>query len=230
MTLTFLSPAGALLTLGIVAPLVALLFVRRRARRMRGRLGLSEPSVRRLGATLVALLFASALVGLAAAAARARAGEDVARSDGCRGVVVLDVSRSMLAQTGSGSPRRFYRAKNAANKACGPRCRACPVGIASMTTRVLPHLFPGTNEDVFRQRSTGRSASSGLLRRAASRRSRPTSVRSGRSAACGTSRRPRRDDSWLSSRTARAQRSRTRGSVRSSAPTCDRTDLRPFLG
>ena len=62
--------------------------------------------------------------------------------------LVLDVSRSMLAQTDSGSPRRFDRAKNAANE-FRASLSGVPVGIASMTTRVLPHLFPGTNEDVF---------------------------------------------------------------------------------
>ena len=61
---------------------------------------------------------------------------------------VLDVSRSMLAQADTGSPTRLDRAKAAAST-FRASLSGTPVGIASMTTRVLPHLFPGANEDVF---------------------------------------------------------------------------------
>jgi len=148
MTLVFLTPVGTLLMLGVVVPLVALLVVRRRARRLRRALGVSEPSIRRLATLLVALLAASVLVGLAAAqpvleqtkTARVRTDAEV--------FFVLDVSRSMLAQDGRASPRRLDRAKAAAST-FRASLSGVPVGIASMTSRVLPHLFPSANQDVF---------------------------------------------------------------------------------
>jgi hypothetical protein len=63
--------------------------------------------------------------------------------------MVIDISRSMLAQRSPADPARLERAKVAA-----ARLRASlpgvPVGIASLTNRVLPHLFPSADDDVFR--------------------------------------------------------------------------------
>jgi hypothetical protein len=157
MTLTFLTPLGILLALGVLVPLLAVFLVRRHARRVRRTLGLSEPSKRRLLVSLVALLVAGVLVGLAAAQPVVEQQESLEVRTDAEVWVVLDVSRSMLAQDGTGSARRFDRAKTFAS-----RLRASlsdmPVGIASMTSRVLPHLFPGANADVFEatlQRSLG---------------------------------------------------------------------------
>jgi len=148
MTFTFLTPVGALLMLAVVVPLVALLLVRRRARRVRGALGMSEPSIRRLVISLLSLLVASALVGLAAAQPVLEQTKTLRVRTNTEAWFVLDVSRSMLAQTGTGSPTRLDRAKVAAS-AFRASLSGVPVGIASMTTRVLPHFFPGANEDVF---------------------------------------------------------------------------------
>jgi hypothetical protein len=62
--------------------------------------------------------------------------------------VVLDVSRSMLAQQSPDSPQRIARAKQAAKqlRIDLPDVR---VGVASLTDRVLPHLFPSIDEKVF---------------------------------------------------------------------------------
>ena len=61
---------------------------------------------------------------------------------------MLDTSRSMLARSGPRSPIRYARARSAAL-----RFRSSfgdvPVGIASFTDRVLPHLFPSVDDDVF---------------------------------------------------------------------------------
>jgi len=46
-SLVFLTPTAALVALGALLPLGALLIVRRRARRVRGVLGLAEPAARR---------------------------------------------------------------------------------------------------------------------------------------------------------------------------------------
>ena len=63
-------------------------------------------------------------------------------------IVVLDTSRSMLAQTGPRS-RDPLRAGNEAALRFRAAFEDVPVGIASFTDRVLPHLFPSSDEEVF---------------------------------------------------------------------------------
>jgi len=145
----FLTPLGGLLALGAVIPLAALVAVRRRAGSIRRTVGLSRLGTRRLVAPLVALFATAGLVGLAATQPVVeRTSERGVRTD-AEAFVVLDVSRSMLAQRSVGSPMRIDRAKVAAStlRASLPDI---PVGIATLTDRVLPHLFPSADEDVFR--------------------------------------------------------------------------------
>jgi hypothetical protein len=147
-SLTFLTPLGALLALGAIVPLVALLAVRRRAERVRRIVGLAEAPVRRLLVPLGALLAAGSLLGVAAAQpVLERTSTRRVRTD-AQVFFVLDVSRSMLAQEGQGSPTRIERAKLAASD-LRTSLSDVPVGIASLTDRVLPHLFPSANVDVF---------------------------------------------------------------------------------
>lgn len=148
MTLTFLTPVGVVLALAFIVPLAALLLVRRRARRVRRALGVPEPSRRGLGVWVLCLLVASALIGLAAAQPVLAQTKTLRVRTDAEVWFVLDVSRSMLAQADTGSPTRLARAKAAAST-FRASLSGTPVGIASMTTRVLPHLFPGSNEDVF---------------------------------------------------------------------------------
>jgi uncharacterized protein (DUF58 family) len=61
---------------------------------------------------------------------------------------VLDVSRSMLARSSPGARTRLARAKSAATD-IRRSLPEYPVGVASITDRVLPHLFPSTDLDVF---------------------------------------------------------------------------------
>ena len=71
--------------------------------------------------------------------------------------VVVDVSRSMLAQRDLDSPMRIDRAKAAATS-LRASLSDVPVGVASLTDRVLPHLFPSADHDVFEatlERSVG---------------------------------------------------------------------------
>lgn len=146
--LTFLTPLGALLAVAALLPLVGLLAVRRRADRVRRTVGLSHARTRRLLVPLGAILAAAGLLGLAAA-------QPILEQTSTRRVrtdaevfFVIDVSRSMLAQTSTGSPSRIERAKAVAGelRASLPEV---PVGIASFTDRALPHLFPSADGDVF---------------------------------------------------------------------------------
>ena len=148
MTLTFLTPLAALLALGVVVPVVALLAVRRRARGIRATLALDEPPKRSLLVPLAALLAAGALLALAAAQPVVEWTRDREVRTDAEAFVVLDVSRSMLAQRSVDDPMRIERAKVAASTIRSSLSEV-PVGVASLTDRVLPHLFPSADEDVF---------------------------------------------------------------------------------
>jgi hypothetical protein len=145
---SLLTPSGLALALGIVVPLAVLLFVRRRARTVRRGLALVEPPRRMFIAAVVALLATGALVGLAAAQPVFEQTRTLRERTDAEAFVVLDVSRSMLAQSGTDSPRRFERAKTFAKtiRAALPEIR---FGVVSITDRTLPHLFPSADREVF---------------------------------------------------------------------------------
>jgi hypothetical protein len=148
MSLTVLTPIGALLALGLVIPLVAMLRARRKANRVREGLGVPAPGRRALAVPLSALVLGAALLGLAAAQPVFEWTSDRRLRTDAEAFVVLDVSRSMLAQGNVNAPTRMERAKEAATqlRAALPEVR---VGLASLTDRVLPHLFPSSDEEVF---------------------------------------------------------------------------------
>lgn len=148
MSLSFLTPTGALLALGILVPLVALFFVRRRAARVRALLELGDARARGLVAAILAVLAAGTFLGLAAAQPVVERTRTLETRTDAEAFVVLDVSRSMLARQSSGAATRLERAKSAARRlrATLPEVR---FGIASLTDRVLPHLFPSVDQKVF---------------------------------------------------------------------------------
>jgi hypothetical protein len=147
MSIGFLTPAAALIAAGVLLPLTALVAVSRRATRLRRALGVPQPPRRRLGVPLLGTFAAAALLGLAAAQpVLERTTPKRVRLD-AEAYLVLDISRSMLARE-SGSPTRFARAKAAAAQ-IRAELPGIPVGIASLTDRLLPHVFPTTDEDVF---------------------------------------------------------------------------------
>lgn len=149
MKIDFLTPLGALLALAVVLPLAAFVLVSRRAERMRRALRLPEPARGERIVPLAAFVVLAGLLGLAAAQPLLeRSTIRHVRAD-AEVIMVMDISRSMLARRSLDSPTRLERAKEAA-----ARIRAAlpdvPVGLASMTNRVLPHLFPSADPDVFR--------------------------------------------------------------------------------
>jgi hypothetical protein len=146
--LVFLTPAGVLLALGALIPLAGVFLARRRASRVRGVLGVSEPRLRTVLVALVAVVAAGVFLGVAAAQPVVERTLSTRTRTDAEAFFVLDVSRSMLARTDPESPSRIERAKQAAItlRSAFPEI---PFGIASMTDRVLPHLFPSVDEDVF---------------------------------------------------------------------------------
>lgn len=157
MSLTTLTPLGALLAVGLVVPLVALRRARRKATHVRDALGVVEPRRRELVAPLTGLVVGGVLLGLAAAQPVFEWTRDRTVRTDAEAFIVLDVSRSMLAQRDLNAPMRIARAKTAAT-AMRASLSDVPVGVASLTDRVLPHLFPSADQDVFEatlERSVG---------------------------------------------------------------------------
>lgn len=148
MDVTLLTPLGALVALAVAPPLLALRLIHRRGRAVRGAVGLPEPPRRLVGGAVLATALAAALLGLAAAQPRIEwRSERQVRTD-AEAFVVVDTSRSMLARAGLDSPVRYARAREAALR-LRRELDEIPLGIASFTDRVLPHLFPSTDPQVF---------------------------------------------------------------------------------
>lgn len=146
MSITILTPLGGLLALAGLVPLLALRTGEGHARGIARTLGLPEGGSPRAAFAAVGTI--AVLLGLAASqpvlaleqGGRVRTDAEV--------YVVLDTSRSMLAASSADARSRFERAK-----ALALRLRSelddVPVGVASLTDRVLPHLFPSTDSDLY---------------------------------------------------------------------------------
>lgn len=145
---SFLTPLDGLFVLVAIVPLAALLATERRADRIRAVLGVVGPGRRSLVPVAASLVLLPALVAVAATQPVVVRQELVHERADAQAFFVLDTSKSMLAQAAPGRPDRLDRAKKLAL-----RLRATmpdvPVGIASMTDRVLPNVMPTTDAAVF---------------------------------------------------------------------------------
>jgi hypothetical protein len=139
-----ITPLGALFALTAFVPLLVLYVRRRRLAAIRAALRLPEPTLRSLLPMLLALGAVPLLLGMAAAQPVVETTRTAPERTDAQAFVVLDVSRSMLAAGGPGAPTRFERAREIALelRASVPEV---PFGVASITDRVLPHLFPTTD-------------------------------------------------------------------------------------
>ena len=148
MQFSFASPAGALIGLAVLLPLAALLELERRSQRVRRLLGLRGARRTDLLPYAAASLATATLVALAAAQPIVAVTEpQVVRTD-IEVFVVLDTSRSMLAASGPDERTRFERARAVAEELRATFADV-PMGIASLTDRLLPHLFPTTDQAAF---------------------------------------------------------------------------------
>jgi VWA domain-containing protein len=146
--MSFLSPLGALVVLVAVAPLAAFLYSEQARRRVTRLLRLAEPDSRTRLLPLIASLMIAALVGVAATQPTlTRRSATRVRTD-AEAWFVLDTSLSMKASAGPSAPTRFQRAQQLAMR-LHDELSDIPVGLASVTDRVLPHLFPTTDRDTF---------------------------------------------------------------------------------
>lgn len=147
MEISFLTPIAGFVALAVILPLVAFVRSEQRAANVRSVLRLAPPGGTRRQ-TIVALVGLALLVGLGAAQpVLEETREHRARTD-VQAFFLLDTSRSMLASRGAGEPTRFERAGDAARSMRGA-LPELPIGIASLTDRVLPLVFPSANPDTF---------------------------------------------------------------------------------
>src|SRR6266511_1298519 len=146
--LTFLTPAGALVVLGVALPLIGLLVANRRIGAVRALLGLRPPRGVRAAFVVVPLVAVPALLALAAMQPAVRTQEGARVRTDVEVFFVFDTSRSMLAARAANAPTRLQRAKSTAL-----RLRAAvpnvPAGVATLTDRVLPNLFPTVDAATF---------------------------------------------------------------------------------
>jgi von Willebrand factor type A domain len=149
MGFTFLTPLDALFALAAVAPLAALWLTQKRMEQVRRFFSLASPRRRELVAIIAALALLPVLMGVAAAQPVVVRHQLLAERLDVQTFFVFDTSGSMAARTGRGGPSRLTRAKQEAAELV-PKLGDVPVGIATMTDRVLPDLMPTTNRALFR--------------------------------------------------------------------------------
>jgi hypothetical protein len=147
-TLSFLSPAAGLVSVAVVPALLAAAGAERRSRALCRLLGLSARGVASFLWTALALAGCAACLALAAAQPVVGKVRPVEGRRDAQALFVFDISRSMLAAAGASAPTRFMRARAAA-RAVRAQLPDLPVGVVSMTDRVLPHLFPTLGLGVF---------------------------------------------------------------------------------
>jgi hypothetical protein len=148
MGIEFLTPLSALATLLVLIPLGAFLLLGRRDAAVRRTLSLPPAPRARGFAVVFAIVATAGLVGAAAAQPVVQHGTTHRERTDAAAYVVFDISRSMLASRGLHAPDRLERAKRFA-LAFRPRIESVPVGVASLTDRVLPHLFPTSDMGAF---------------------------------------------------------------------------------
>jgi hypothetical protein len=148
LDVSFLTPWAGLFALAALVPLAVFLARQRRARRIRDALGLAEPSRASRAPLVVALAAVPVLIALAAAQPIVEETRFRQERVDAEAFVVLDVTRSMLASLDPEAPRRLDRARELAIR-LRDEFPEVPMGVASMTDRLLPHAFPTTDRRVF---------------------------------------------------------------------------------
>ncbi len=150
MGVSFLTPVALLFGLLAAVPLAVFVGRRRRAHRVRTALGLPESPGRSWLVLAACLAAVPVLVGVAAAQPVVTSARTVPQRSDAEVFVVVDTSRSMLASAGAGESTRFERAQEELVE-LQEQLPEVPIGIASFTDRVLPHVFPTVDRRVFRE-------------------------------------------------------------------------------
>jgi hypothetical protein len=146
--LVFLTPSGALLALGALLPLGALALNERRARRARRSLNVDPPPGGSYAVTAATIALVPVLLGLALAQPVLQSARVTRVRADAQIFYVFDTSISMRAASGPKAPTRLARALSSAAR-MHLALREVPSGIATMTDRVLPNIFPTASEEFF---------------------------------------------------------------------------------
>lgn len=147
-SLTFASPAGAVLCGIALVPLGVLAVTLGRNRRAASVLGLAPAGSRPALPAAIAAAGACALLGIAAAQPVLQTTESRRLRTESEVMFVVDVSRSMAAARDAGAPSRLERAR-AAVRRLREAVPEVPAGISGLTDRVLPYLFATPDKQVF---------------------------------------------------------------------------------
>jgi len=144
--LVFLSPSGGLIACAVALPLAAAFVAGARLARTRRVLGLAPRSLSAL--EVASLAAVPLLLALAASgpAIRRPAGRGIL--DSTQALFIFDVSRSMGASASPHAPTRLEQAKSDA-LAMRNAISDASAGVASLTTQLLPELFPTSDLDAF---------------------------------------------------------------------------------
>jgi hypothetical protein len=144
---SFLTPSAALFAFAALVPLAVLGGRERRLRSIRRELGLAGSPRRGWLALFIAVVLVPLLLALAATQPVLEDERVHEERVDAEIFVTLDTSRSMLAAAENGAPTRFERAREIALR-LQQTLPDVPLGVASMTDRALPHLFPTTDRRV----------------------------------------------------------------------------------
>jgi hypothetical protein len=147
LELTFLTPLAGGLAFAALPMLLVFLERQRRAAVIRRTLGMHEVSRAKKAPTALALVLVPSLLGVAAAQPVLDRTQTRAERTDAQALFVLDTSRSMLASEGAAGTTRLERARSAAIS-LQQSLQTVPVGLASFTERMLPYVFPTTDERV----------------------------------------------------------------------------------
>jgi von Willebrand factor type A domain len=141
VSVSFVTPAAGLVALLVLLPLGALLFAQQSLESLCDRLRIRPPGRRGAVTMGIAFVLFALFVGLAAAQPVVSSRQGIEGRKDAETFFIFDVSRSMSARPGPTEPTRLARAREAA-KQLRNELGDVPVGVASFTDRLLPHLFP----------------------------------------------------------------------------------------
>src|SRR5262245_48532618 len=148
MGVSFLSPWALAVGLLALVGVAVLVHSERRSRRLCGVLGLEPRPSWSVGIDVAALLAVGLLLGIAAAQPVVSEVRSTTGRTDAEAIVVFDTSRSMLARRSASAPTRLERARDVA-KRLRAELPEVPIGVASLTDRLLPHLFPTVSATAF---------------------------------------------------------------------------------
>lgn len=141
MSLSFLTPTAGLVGLVGVLALLVLRAALRRSEALCAVLGLDPDRRHRTVRESLPLVAIAVLLALAAAQPVVSTRQAREGRQGVEVITVVDVTRSMLARRSPSEPTRLDRARTL-SKHVRAQLTDVEFGLASITDRVLPHLFP----------------------------------------------------------------------------------------